>query len=352
MIFRKGTITLKDKNKYKQTEYRMLIVGLLALLMIVCIIALCAGQYSVSVFEVIKILVSRFVNVTKTWNDTAEGVVFTLRLPRVFGAALVGCALSLSGATYQGVFKNPLVAPDLLGVSSGACVGASVAILLHLGSFGVQALAFVAGIFAVGLTLFIPRLLRNSNMTMLVLSGIIVKGIMDSVMGIIKYIADPETELQSITYWQLGSLTKVLPKDLLAVGPVIIVGAVVIFLLRWRINVLSLGDREAKTLGVSVAAVRNILIVCATLLTASAVCISGTIGWVGLVIPHFARMITGPDNTKAIPVSILLGAVFMVVIDTMARALTSVELPLSILTGIIGAPFYIIILARQRMKLS
>ena len=189
-------------------------------------------------------------------------------------------------------------------------------------------------------------------MTMLVLSGIIVKGIMDSVMGIIKYVADPETELQSITYWQLGSLTKVLPRDLMAVGPVIILGALVIFLLRWRINILSLGDKEAKTLGVSVSLVRNLLIICATLLTASAVCISGTIGWIGLVIPHFARMITGPDNTKAIPVSILMGAIFMVVIDTMARALTSVELPLSILTGIIGAPFYILILARQRMKLS
>lgn len=177
-----------------------------------CVIALCAGQYSVSVPEVIKILASRFVNVTKTWSNTAEGVVFTLRLPRMIGAVLVGSALSLSGAAYQGVFKNPLVAPDLLGVSSGACVGASVAILLHLNSFGVQAMAFVAGILAVGLTLFIPRLIKNTNMTMLVLSGIIVKGIMDSVMGIIKYVADPETELQSITYWQLGSLTAVLPK--------------------------------------------------------------------------------------------------------------------------------------------
>ena len=199
-------------------------------------------------------------------------------------------------------------------------------------------------ILAVGLTLFIPRLIKNTNMTMLVLSGIIVKGIMDSVMGIIKYVADPETELQSITYWQLGSLTKVLPKDLFTVGPVIVAASVIIFLLRWRINILSLGDREAKTLGVSVTVVRNFIIICATLLTASAVCISGTIGWIGLVIPHFARMLTGPDNTKVI--------IFMVVIDTLARALTSVELPLSILTGIIGAPFYIIILARQRMKLS
>ena len=171
-------------------------------------------------------------------------------------------------------------------------------------------------------------------------------------MGIIKYVADPETELQSITYWQLGSLTKVLPKDLFTVGPVIVAASVIIFLLRWRINILSLGDREAKTLGVSVTVVRNFIIICATLLTASAVCISGTIGWIGLVIPHFARMLTGPDNTKAIPASILIGAIFMVAIDTLARALTSVELPLSILTGIIGAPFYIIILARQRMKLS
>lgn len=332
---------MKDNKKHKKAEYGILITGLIILLAAACIIALCAGQYSVSVPEVIKILASRFVNVTKTWSNTAEGVVFTLRLPRIIGAVLVGSALSLSGAAYQGVFKNPLVAPDLLGVSSGACVGASVAILLHLNSFGVQAMAFVAGILAVGLTLFIPRLIKNTNMTMLVLSGIIVKGIMDSVMGIIKYVADPETELQSITYWQLGSLTKVLPKDLFTVGPVIVAASVIIFLLRWRINILSLGDREAKTLGVSVTVVRNFIIICAR-----------TIGWIGLVIPHFARMLTGPDNTKVIPASILMGAIFMVVIDTLARALTSVELPLSILTGIIGAPFYIIILARQRMKLS
>ena len=190
---------MKDNKKHKKAEYGILITGLIILLAATFVIALCAGQYSVSVPEVTKILASRFVNVTKTWSNTAEGVVFTLRLPRIIGAVLVGSALSLSGAAYQGVFKNPLVAPDLLGVSSGACVGASVAILLHLNSFGVQAMAFVAGILAVGLTLFIPRLIKNTNMTMLVLSGIIVKGIMDSVMGIIKYVADPETELQSIT---------------------------------------------------------------------------------------------------------------------------------------------------------
>lgn len=343
---------MKEKNKKEKTEYGVLISVLVALLFVICVAALCSGQYKVSVPEVFQIFASRFLNITKTWNDTAEGVVFTLRLPRIVGAILVGSALSLSGAAYQGVFKNPLVAPDLLGVSSGACVGASIAILLHLNSFGVQSMAFISGIIAVVLTIFIPKLIKNNNMTMLVLSGIIVKGIMDSVMGIIKYVADPETELQSITYWQLGSLTKVLPKDIYTVGPVIVIGTILIFLLRWQINILSLGDREAKTLGISVSLVRNLVIVCATLLTASAVCISGTIGWVGLVIPHFSRMIVGPDNTKSIPVSILLGAIFMVIIDTMARALTSVELPLSILTGIIGAPFYIIILARQRMRLS
>ena len=199
---------MKDNKKHKKAEYGILITGLIILLAATCVIALCAGQYSVSVPEVIKILASRFV---------------------------------------------------------------------HLNSFGVQAMAFVAGILAVGLTLFIPRLIKNTNMTMLVLSGIIVKGIMDSVMGIIKYVADPETELQSITYWQLGSLTKVLPRDLFTVGPVIIAASVIIFLLRWRINILSLGDREAKTLGVSVTVVRNFIIICATLLTASAVCISGFI---------------------------------------------------------------------------
>nr|WP_314716944.1 iron ABC transporter permease [uncultured Fretibacterium sp.] len=330
----------------------VLITLLVVLLVVVFFIALCAGRYSIRVTEVVRILASSVFDVTQTWDDKAYGVIFTLRLPRTIGAVLVGAALSLAGAAYQGVFKNPLVSPDLLGVSSGACVGAAIAILLGMNSLGVQALAFAVGIGAVTLTMLIPRLFRSSSMMMLVLSGVIVRGMMDSVVGVIKYIADPETQLADITYWTLGSLVKVLSSDLFAIAPVIAAGCLMVLLLSWRINILSLGEQEARALGVHVGFVRGVVIICSTLLTASAVCVCGTIGWVGLVIPHLSRITVGQDNTKSIPVSLLMGAIFMVAIDTLARVLTSLELPLSILTGIIGAPFYFMVLAGQRMSLS
>lgn len=330
----------------------VLITLLVVLLAVVFFIALCAGRYSIRVTEVVRILASSVFDVTQTWDDKAYGVIFTLRLPRTIGAVLVGAALSLAGAAYQGVFKNPLVSPDLLGVSSGACVGAAIAILLGMNSLGVQTLAFAVGIGAVALTMLIPRLFRSSSMMMLVLSGVIVRGMMDSVVGVIKYIADPETQLADITYWTLGSLVKVLSSDLFAIAPVIAAGCLMVLLLSWRINILSLGEQEARALGVHVGFVRGVVILCSTLLTASAVCVCGTIGWVGLVIPHLSRITIGQDNTKSIPVSLLMGAIFMVAIDTLARVLTSLELPLSILTGIIGAPFYFMVLAGQRMSLS
>lgn len=342
----------RAKRKQQNAKHAVLLTVLVALLIFVFLFSLCVGRYSVPIPDVVKILLAKFFPIEQTWENQAVGVVCTLRLPRVLGALLVGSALSLSGAAYQGVFKNPLVAPDLLGVSSGACVGAALAILLGLNTMGVQVMAFVLGIITVALTMLIPRLLRNTSIMMLVLSGIVVKGIMDAVMGIIKYLADPETQLASITYWQMGSLTKVLPRDLAMIGPVILVCATAVILLRWRINILSLGDNEAKSLGINVRMTRTIIIICATLLTACAVCICGTIGWVGLVIPHLSRMIAGEDNDRSIPVCALIGAIFMIVIDTTARSLTSMELPLSILTGLIGAPFYLIILTRQRKGLQ
>lgn len=342
----------RKKRRQKSARYILLITGLIALLILSVLVSLCVGRYFVPIPQVVRILLSKLFSLEQTWESQAVGVIFTLRLPRVLGALLVGGALSLSGSAYQGVFKNPLVAPDLLGVSSGACVGAALAILLGMNTAGVQAMAFAVGLITVGLTITIPRLLRNSSIMMLVLAGIVVKGIMDAVMGIIKYLADPETQLASITYWQMGSLAKVLPKDIAMIAPVVIICAAAVLLLRWRINILSLGDNEAKSLGVHIRLTRGVIILSATLLTACAVCICGTIGWVGLVIPHLSRMIAGEDNTRSIPVSLLVGAIFMVLIDTLARTITSMELPLSILTGLIGAPFYLIVLTRQRKGLQ
>jgi iron complex transport system permease protein len=249
------------------------------------------------------------------------------------------------------VFRNPLVSPDLLGVSSGACVGASAAILLHFSAFGVQAAALCAGLTAVTLTTMVPRFFKNTSSMALVLSGVIVSGFMTSIQGIFKYIADPYNDLPSIVYWALGSLGPVKTKDILAIGPVIVLSMAAVTAIRWRINLLTLGDVEAASLGVNVKRLRAGVVTCATLLTASAVCISGTIGWIGLVIPHLGRLLSGNDNKRLIPASALLGAAFTILVDTIARSLTGSEIPLSILTGIIGTPLFIWLLFAQRTAL-
>ncbi len=314
-------------------------------------VAMCVGRYQVSPTAVVQVLLGQVFPIDlSSYSESTVNVVMRLRLPRMLAALLVGGALALAGAVYQGIFKNPLVSPDLLGVSNGACVGAAISILLGLGLASRQLFAFVGGCAAVFLTTLIPRLMRRDSTIMLVLSGVIVGGFMSSVIGLLKYIADPETQLPDITYWQLGSLAKVTMDTLLMVMPVMLLSAAVLLCMRWRINILSLGDQDAKTLGVNLRRERGIAIVCATLLTACAVCLSGTIGWIGLVMPHVARRIVGTDNTRVLPVAVLLAAIFLLLIDTLARTLTGAELPLGILTGFVGAPFFAAILIRERMQ--
>jgi len=280
-----------------------------------------------------------------------ENVIFDVRLPRILAATVVGASLALSGAVYQGIFKNPLVSPEFLGVSSGACIGAAVAILLSFAATGIQVSAFAGGMIAVSLTMLIPRILRSSSNIMLVLAGIIVSGAMASILGFIKYIADPQTQLAAITYWQLGSFAYVNMGNLLGILPLTVAAGAVMLVMSWWINVLSLGETEARTLGVNVALMRGVCIVCSTVLTAGAVCISGTIGWVGLVIPHLGRMIAGSDNRRLLPACCFIGAIFLLAVDTVTRIIGPAEMPISILTGIIGAPFYAWLLYRQRMNL-
>jgi len=313
---------------------------------------MCVGKFSVSPLEALQIVFGKVTGSVPDWDPMAENVVLGLRLPRVIAAVAVGAALSISGSAFQGIFKNPLISPDFLGVSAGACVGAAIAILLSLGAVYMQAFAFAGGLLAVLLTASIPALLRNSSNIMLVLSGIIVGGVMMSILGFLKYIADPETQLASITYWQLGSFSYIRPESLIAVLPVLLIPAVLLISISWWIDVLSLGEREARSLGVNVGRMRGLAMICATLLTAGAVCIAGTIGWVGLVIPHFARMMVGPANPRLIPAACLLGGIFMLVVDTVTRTAGPIEMPVSILTGIIGAPFYAWLLYKQRMRLT
>lgn len=326
------------------------ITSLLLLLLTLAIVTLCVGRYSVDPINTIRILLGHIIPLEVTWSQTDYNVIMNLRLPRLIAAVLVGSALALSGATYQGMFKNPLVSPDLLGVSAGACVGAASAILLSYGNLGIQLFAFIGGIVAVVITITIPALMRKSSTLMLVLAGVIVGGFMNSIIGLMKYMADPETELADITYWTLGSISKVNMSTLKAVAPVITIVGIILIAIRWRINVLSLGDNEAKTMGINLRFERGLAIFCATILTASAVCLSGTIGWIGLVIPHLSRMLVGSNHSRLIPVTAIIGAAFLLVIDTVARTLTGGELPLGILTGFIGAPFFTWILIRRRMN--
>ena len=328
------------------------VMAVLVLLLLVAVtVALCVGRYEVPPLAAFKILVGQVVPLDLSiWPDAMHDVVLKLRLPRVLAAILVGGALALAGATYQGIFKNPLVSPDLLGVSSGDCVGAAVSILLGLGLLSRQVFAFVGGVVAVALTMAIPRIMRRDSTIMLVLSGVIVGGFMGSIIGLIKYIADAETQLPDIVYWQLGSLAKVSMSTVCAIAPVMLVTAGVLFAMRWRVNLLSLGDQDAKTLGVNLRRERGVAVACATILTACAVCLSGTIGWIGLVMPHVARRLVGTDNRRTFPVAVVSSAIFLLVIDTLARTLTGGELPLGILTGFIGAPFFALILVRERMQ--
>ena len=325
-----------------------LVILLAILLLFAAVFTVCVGKYDIKPKEVLEILWCRLWGLESRYPQMTVNVVMGLRIPRILASVLVGASLALSGATYQGIFCNPLISPDFLGVSSGACVGAALAILLSLQAGFIQLFAFLGGILAVALALALPMLFKNNSNIMLVLAGIIVGSAMSSIMGFIKYVADPDTQLAAITYWTMGSFSYISLEDLLPTLPFIIVPAVILQLMSWRIDVLSMGEQEAQALGINVRRVRGIVILCSTLLTASSVCIAGTISWVGLVIPHLGRMMVGPNNTKLLPVTALLGGLFMLVVDTLTRTIGAAEMPISILTGIVGAPFYAWLLWRQR----
>lgn len=315
------------------------------------LMTLCIGRYSLSPSNVIRILFRDFYPLPEEINIAEQNVVWFVRIPRILGAILIGNALALAGGAYQSIFQNPLVSPDLLGVSGGACVGAAFAILAGGGVTFIQISAFLGGIIAVIMTTTIPIIFRQNSTIILVLAGVIVSGLLSSIMGILKYVADPESELAEIVYWQMGSLAKIDYASLRIVGFVIVVATFILLLMRWRINILSLGEKEASALGVNIRIERSIVIICATLLTASSVCLAGTIGWVGLVIPHLARSLVGTDNSRCLPVTAVLSAIFMLSIDTFARTLTGAELPLSILTGLLGTPFFMFILFKERQSI-
>ncbi len=321
-------------------------IGIILSLLVAFSIAILVGRYPVSLQKVFKIL---FDWGSTNYSAVERAVILDVRMPRALLAMLVGGALSVSGAAFQGMFHNPLVDSGILGVSSGAGFGAALAIILFNRSYGmIYLLSFVFSIIAVLSSLLIGSVYDRHNKVMLVLGGVIVSSIFSALLSFMKYVADPYDQLPSIVFWLMGSLASVGYSDVLISLVPISIGMLIIFAFRWRLNVLSMGDKEAKSMGVHVGLIRIMIITGATLATAASVAVAGVVGWIGLVIPHVGRMLVGNDNRTLIPVSFVLGGTFLLLIDTLGRSITGSELPLSILTALIGGPFYIYLLLRTK----
>jgi len=327
------------------------IVAMAVVLLGVSLLALSVGRFPVPLGGVVQTLASHLFPMHSGAGQVEQNVVWLVRLPRVLVALLVGGGLGIAGAALQAIFRNPLVSPEIIGVSSGASFGGALVLLLGLGSVYLVAGAFVFGLVALAMLFAVTVGRTGTPMLMVVLGGVVIGSFFAALVALITYVADPYTTLPAIVFWLLGSVaTSTYPKVLVAVVP-ILAGTVVLLLLRWRINVLSLGDEDAAALGVRPARMRSVVLVSTALIVAGAVAVSGVIGWVGLVIPHLARMWVGPDHRVLLPVSFLMGGAYLIVIDTLARTVTAGEIPLGVLTALIGAPVFFVLLRRNRDRI-
>lgn len=333
---------MKSNNK----RFVITLIALSAVLILLFFASMCLGRYPVSIVDVFKFFTFQKI------NTTSERVIEYLRLPRTLIALLIGCSLAVSGAIYQSAFNNKLVSPDLLGVSSGASVGACLAILIGFSSALISVFAFIFGFGAVMLTLLISKAFKNKSNIILLLCGLAVGGLMSSLVGLMKYLADNEMKLAEMTFWLLGDLSKTTINDFWIMLPVTVVGCALAIILSWRLNIISLGPRDSKALGVNYKLTLVLLIIVATSLTAVSVAIGGTIGWIGLVIPNIVRLFIGSNNKKVIPISILFGSIMMIVVDTIARSIAPNEIPLSIITGILGTPVFIYAIFKRRREIQ
>lgn len=332
---------MKQQRRKLNLSFAILTVLFFAVLLF----SVLAGRFSLSPWQLLRMLASKLFPVEKTWSAAAENVVFSLRLPRVIKAALIGAALSAAGVSYQGMFHNPLVSPDLLGASTGAGFGAALAILLGAGSAMVSVTAFLFGLLSVLIAYLVSRASKAGQTLSLILAGMIVSALFSAGTSYLKLIADTDRKLPEITYWLMGSLSSLRQREeLLFLAILFVIGFVPLLALRWRINLLTLSDSEAKTMGVNTGLLRLIVVSCATLLTAASVAVSGLIGWVGLVVPHMSRMLFGYDYRKLLPASALFGATFLMLVDDVSRLASTSEIPIGILTAVLGAPLFLYLL--------
>ena len=323
----------------------VLIAGLL--------LAFTVGRYPVSLADLLNVLSAKLTGQTTGASAAVQNVILQVRGPRVLAAALVGAALAVAGTAFQGLFRNPLVSPDILGASSGAALGAVIGIFFSLGVVAIQAFAFVGGLLAVATVYVIGSAVRARDpILVLVLTGVVVGALLGAGVGLVKYLADPYNQLPAMTFWLLGSLAAANVSDLLPLFGPVALGSIVLLALRWRMNVMSLPEEEARSLGVATGPLRIVIVAAATLTTSASVATAGIIGWVGLVAPHLARSLVGPDFARLLPTAAILGGGYLLVIDTLARTVAEVEIPLGILTAVVGTPFFIWLLASMQRTWS
>ncbi len=340
-------MTVKAKlESLRRLNIKILIGALLAFSLTLLVISLNVGFYKLPLWELAKSLLAG--GAVSRDLETASTILFNIRLPRIIAAFAIGSGLSMAGAAYQGMFKNPLVSPDILGVSGGAGLGAALALVLGFSDFFVQVSAFVFGIAVVSLAYFIGSHAKFGHDVSLVLAGSMLGALSSSFITLLKYIADPVDTLPAITFWLMGSLSRVSIYSLAFSLVPMIAGGIIIYMLRWKLNILTLGDEEAKSIGIEPSTTRMTAVAAATVISAASVCIGGLIGWVGLMVPHIARGIAGADYRRMLPVAALLGGSFLLLMDDLARSLTTMELPLGVLTSAMGAPFFIILLVKRR----
>ena len=334
-------------SKTEHTGGRVLL-ALGVLLAALFILSFRLGRYGVDAGTTCRILLSHLLPLEQTWTGNEYTAVLNIRLPRIVLACLVGCCLSSAGAAYQGVFQNPMASPDVLGASSGASFGAALAILAGLGNQGTTLSAFFSGPW--------PRWCwstwwdsgrRETGVLNLVLAGMVISSLFTAATSYLKLVADPTNQLPEITYWLMGSLSGTRLADVARILPAMAAGLLPLFLLRWKLNLLTLGDDEARAMGVNAPRLRFLTVVCATLVTAASIAVSGMIGWVGLVVPHLCRKLVGSNFKVLLPCSMLAGAAFLLLVDNLSRNLLATEIPIGILTAFTGAPFFLYLMLRK-----
>jgi iron complex transport system permease protein len=332
---------MSDRN------FKIFIALTTSFLIIAFIFALAFGRYIIPFNKVTAIIIGKLFGVIGDWTKIEETVVMSIRLPRILLSIFIGAGLSVSGVSMQALFSNPLVSPHILGVSYGAGFGAALGILFSDQVIVIQFLAILFGIIAIAITYFISKTETGIQLYMLVLSGVVVGAVFQAFISLIKYVADPEEKLPTIVYWLMGSLSGSSTGDLKIGIPLIGISVLIIFLLRWHLNILSLNEQEAVSMGVNINFLRVVIIIFTTIISATAVSLCGIVGFVGLVIPHFSRLIVGSEHSRLIPASIVIGGIYLLTIDTLARTITAAEIPLSILTAIVGAPFFAYLLRKK-----